>query len=406
MLKNNFKLPFWCLAFGGIFYGYNTGDIGAILLNAEKTGVGTLFQKSLLMGAFFMGLAVTLFFLSFLVNRLGRYRCCMLGGSITFVASLLLFVSKDMALWIPLRFFLGLAVGLLNGTIPVYLTESASASNRAKVGVLFQFFVVFGLFFSSAFSLYLNHPLEERAIFLVEAFLALVFLSIVKLSYLKETAAYHLRTFYFQQLSHKEYKAVGFALGIVILNQMTGINVFIQHDAYLLHYLNPLGHENELMGSVQITFINMLITFIPLLWADKIERKTWLTITLVSLIISLILMAAFSWDRSLVAHFPFFTLLFIFYIVSFAIGPGALIWTVITEILPASLRAQATPFVLGVSALTASLFSALFMPLQKLIGFSWIFAICALCSVIYVIIAKNIPPTYKKTLENIETEIK
>jgi len=399
--KNNFLL----LSFGGIFYGYNTGDIGAILLTLEKNSLGSITDHAFLMGAFFAGLASSLFLMSILINKIGRKRTLFLGAWLMLFASSSMLFTTSIHTWIILRLLLGAAVGFLNSTIPVYLTEHSRLTERGKSGVLFQFFIVFGLFFSTGLSFLLSNSIEEKASFFVEAMLALMFVLILYTQFREvphRTPTYHLINPF--KICFKKSVRFPFmiALLVVSLNQLSGINVFIQHDAYLLHYLDTSSRDEALLGSTQITLFNLLSTVLVFFIADKFERRLWLRFSLWGISFVLLLMGLFSMG---VLHFnnhtPLFTLFLLVYVILFALGPGALVWTVITEILPAEIRATATPLVLSDSAFVAAIFSGIFLPLEKMIGFAPVFFICALFMLAYSALTFFMPNTRNISLEDI-----
>ena len=75
------------------------------------------------------------------------------------------------------------------------------------------------------------------------------------------------------------------------------------------------------------------------------------------------------------------------YIVFFALAPGALVWTLISELLPAKIRSMGLAVTLFISSMSGATLSSVFLSLEKHIGFGGIFALCATSTLIYIGVA-------------------
>jgi sugar porter (SP) family MFS transporter len=126
------------------------------------------------------------------------------------------------------------------------------------------------------------------------------------------------------------------ALSIGLFNQLSGINA-------ILYYLNDIFASagfSKVSGGAQavaIGLVNMLATFLAMSVIDRMGRKKLLLIGSVGTAAALAGVAAiFATQR----HQDLLLPLLIFYIFSFAISQGAVIWVYISEVFPSSVRAK------------------------------------------------------------------
>src|SRR5690606_24352295 len=96
------------------------------------------------------------------------------------------------------------------------------------------------------------------------------------------------------------------------------------------------GTAQSLLSSVSIGVVNLVFTLVGIYLIDRLGRKKLMYVGSVGYIISLI-MIAYSFYYGLSAGF---TLTFILvFIISHAVGQGAVIWVFIAEIFPTKIRA-------------------------------------------------------------------
>ena len=126
------------------------------------------------------------------------------------------------------------------------------------------------------------------------------------------------------------------SVSIGALNQLTGINAII----YYLSGIFAGAAFGSMPGSVRgivVGTVNMLSTFVAMSVIDKVGRKTLLLIGSVGTAAALAgvtLIFAKGHGRQFVLP------LLLFYIFSFAISQGAVVWVYISEIFPSSVRSK------------------------------------------------------------------
>ena len=91
------------------------------------------------------------------------------------------------------------------------------------------------------------------------------------------------------------------------------------------------------------------------------------------------------------------------YIATFAFSLGPVVWTVISEIYPSSVRGRGVAVATAANWLTTWLVSQIFLSLVETIGEPatfWLFA--AVCVVAFVFVWKLVPETKGRSLADIE----
>ena len=190
---------------------------------------------------------------------------------------------------------------------------------------------------------------------------------------------------------------------IASLNQLTGINVFLQYDATILSNAGFTNRALELWGSLLITGVNLVSTGVAVVFVDRLDRRFLLRIGLSGVLVSLISAACASYFlptgeiKGLIITFALFI-----YIAAFALGPGALVWTLLAEILPTKIRGMGLAISLCVSSLTGAVFSSVFFGLENMIGLTGIFISCTIACILYLLLTFKLPATSGRSLEEIE----
>jgi MFS family permease len=159
-----------------------------------------------------------------------------------------------------------------------------------------------------------------------------------------------------------------------------------------------------MLGSTAITGLNFLVTVIALSLIDKVGRKVLLSIGTCGVVCALTysaLVFGFAAPGIMKGYLLLSGILgFIFF---FAIGPGVVVWLVLSELLPSRIRSTGMAIALFLNSLTSTLLASVFLILVGWAGYIGVFGLCAACSFVYFLLAVFvIPETKNKTLEEIE----
>jgi MFS family permease len=120
------QLPDWTKTFPEIDTTNTTG--------AEKSSNATI--QGVVVATFVLGALVGALACMYIGNILGRRRNIFLGAVLSLIGEVLCCSSYGLAQFIVGRTIIGLGIGILSATVPVWQAECSSAANRGKHVVL------------------------------------------------------------------------------------------------------------------------------------------------------------------------------------------------------------------------------------------------------------------------------
>lgn len=122
---------------------------------------------------------------------------------------------------------------------------------------------------------------------------------------------------------------------VAFFNQLSGINAVL-YFAPRIFEMAGLGAQAALLQSIGIGITNLIFTFVGLWLIDRLGRRTLLIIGSWGYIVSLGLT---SW-AFYTAHYAIVPACIFAFIAAHAVGQGAVIWVLISEIFPNRYRAE------------------------------------------------------------------
>jgi sugar porter (SP) family MFS transporter len=212
-----------------------------------------------------------------------------------------------------------------------------------------------------------------------------------------------------QHLFATKYRRVlWLAFFVAFFNQWSGINFILYYAPEILESAG-LGAKESLFNSIAIGGTNLIFTFVGLYLIDRIGRKKLLLIGCLGYIISL---AAVAWSFYAHAGNAFLLFSLMFFIASHAVGQGAVIWVLISEIFPNNVRALGQSFgasVHWVFAALITLITPVFLDKENgVFGDNpWpIFAFFSFMMVLQLVwILTKVPETRGVSLEELEKKL-
>ncbi|UEA82788.1 sugar porter family MFS transporter [Tsukamurella paurometabola] len=130
--------------FGGLLFGYDTGVLnGALEPMKHDLGLTTT-TEGLVVSTLLIGAAVGALACGRLADAIGRRKTMIILAVIFFVGTLGAVVANDLAVMLPARFVLGLAVGGASVVVPVYLSELAPTERRGALSGRNELAIVVG----------------------------------------------------------------------------------------------------------------------------------------------------------------------------------------------------------------------------------------------------------------------
>lgn len=429
------------IAFSGSLYGYNIGVTAGALLFMERDYQLTHVQAAWFVSAFFWGICASILFIGYLSDRIGRRKMLLVAPLILALATVyMVWYPSDIDGLIIARFINGIGVAIIAVNVPLYLSEIAAVKVRGRATAAFQLSLCLGILFASAISLFHTEAAHWQDIFLYALIPCLVLLiaSIVMpesprwlllknqpelakqalnrfndsdaaaIIYDRIISTYHKinKLSWRDIISQRSYvMAIILVIAICSLNQLTGINSVLQYDAAVFVRSGIGEHKAALLGTLLVAGINFIATVVAMLFIDKIERRKILAVNLIGLVVSLSILALISWAMPVSVLKSWLILgAVLMFIIFFAIGPGALVWTLAAELLPLRISGRAMAVAQCFSALAGAISTAIFLPLSERWGFGSAFSVCALFSIIYLWVALKLPDTHGKQLEEIHTQ--
>ncbi|MEJ3404315.1 sugar porter family MFS transporter [Rathayibacter sp. YIM 133350] len=443
-------------AVGGFLFGFDSSVINGAVDSIQHGFALNDFITGLVVAIALLGCALGAFLAGRLADHWGRLRV-MLIGAIMFLASSigagLAFSAWDLALW---RVVGGLGIGIASVVAPAYIAEIAPKQSRGGLASLQQLAITVGIFIAllsdallagaaGGASQQLWFGWEAwRWMFIVGAIPAIVygvlaltlpesprfllatgrgdearaiFRTLVPASELDKSIS-DIQNSIDEDLKGEKASVRGKAFGLkpivwtgIILSvfqQFVGINVIFYYSTTLWKAVG-FKESASLTISVVTSITNVLVTIIAIVLVDRVGRRPILLIGSVGMTISLAVMAlsfAFastdsSGEVSLPAPWgPIALVAANLFVVCFGASWGPLVWVLLGEIFPTSIRGAA----LGVAAAAQWIANFLItVTFPALASFSLVFTYgmyAAFAALSFIFVMWKIPETKGMALED------
>lgn len=431
---------------GGLLFGYDTAVISGAIgflqkrFELDSTGMGWAASCALL------GCIVGVMTAGVVSDRLGRRRALILAAVLFFVSAIGTALPRTLTEFILFRILGGVGVGIASMSSPMYIAEISPTHLRGRMVSVNQLAIVSGMLAVYFVNYYIAGQGDEtwniqtgwRWMFGSGAFPSLALL--VLLFFVPESPRWlckqgrreaaknvlqriggeahaeaelmEIETTVTQesgslsqlfQPGMRRVLVIGIALAV--LQQVTGINVFLYYAPEIFKKFGE-GSDTALLQTVVVGAANMLFTLIAIGTVDKLGRKPLMMIGAAGMGISLFAIGFGAYLQRIES----WALIFILgYIGSFALSLGPVVWVVLSEIFPTSIRGRA------MSIATLCLWSANFVVSQTFPMMSenpylvrtfhggfpfWVYG--TLCAATMLFVLLYVPETKGKSLEEIE----
>ena len=366
---------FWSItsALAGFLFGFDT----VVISGAEQT-IQALWSLSPTMHGVAMASALYGTVLGSLVggwptDRFGRRPTLVWIGILYFVSAVWSGLATGVYTFIVARFIGGLGVGMSTVAAPLYIAEIAPPAWRGRLAGLFQFNIVFGILVAFVSNALLAGIGEHawRWMLGVEAVPALIYtvlcfaipesprwliarkgdhasgVEVLRRISPEASAAEIEATASVIRASASDREVAArfwtrrlrvpilLAFLVAFFNQLSGINAVL-YFAPRIFEMAGLGAQAALLQSIGIGVTNLIFTFVGLWLIDRLGRRTLLQIGSFGYIASLGLT---SW-AFFTGHYSIVPACIFAFIAAHAVGQGAVIWVLISEIFPTRYRAE------------------------------------------------------------------
>ena len=365
-------------ALAGFIFGFDMVVIsGADKPIQELWHTTPLFHGFFIMSMALWGTVIGSVFAGAPTEKYGRKKVLIWLG-IMFIASAIgSALAQDPYTFSFSRLIGGIAIGISSVAAPTYISEISNKNNRGRLVGMYQFNIVFGIlvaylsnYFLAGFGgandwrwmlavllipsiiytlMTLGLPESPRWLFTVKndeagarENLAIVGVENIDQTIQEiKTANEEEKVQGANQLFTKHHrKILSIAFFVAFFNQASGINFLLYYAPRILEEAG-FAKNNSLLSSISLGLMNLVFTFVGLWLIDRIGRKTLLIIGSFGYIISLSMVAYGFINHSAPEFMLSFLLLFI---AAHAIGQGAVIWVLISEIFPTQIRAKGQAF--------------------------------------------------------------
>lgn len=425
----------------GLLCGYILGVVALVFpVLASKFGFAKE-QISLMAGSILLGCFFASIFTGTLADYLGR-RAVTILTAIIFVIGIIGFIYSQNYWWLyAYRTIQGVAYGMCEIVIPLYLVEISATRWRGQIITLFKAANTGGTLLSSLIWLIIPATLYHLPFFAALATAVIIIALMLILPESPRWLIFNQRVAEAETTVGKIYGSLAEAqqvvkeiyensqrvsegvwkelfsrqalfpfmavLAAVSLSQLTGIVVFIQNSIQILKDCGITSSWVGLYGTIAINVINFMALFLTMLLVDRIGRRLILMIGTSGLCLSLIVLAVVHYLLPTGLLLGYITLIGIILVVGFfAFGPSGIILVISTELLPNKVRGLAISLAFTFGALVGTIFVSWFGKLSTQIGYANLFMIMAFFAFCYWLIALWIPETKGKDLEQISWQDK
>ncbi len=432
---------FWSLtsALAGFLFGFDT----VVISGAEQT-IQTLWALSPTMHGVAMASALYGTVLGSLLggwptDRFGRRPTLLWIGILYFVSAVWSGLAADVYSFIVARFIGGLGVGISTVAAPLYIAEIAPPAWRGRLAGMFQFNIVFGILIAFVSNALLGGIGEHawRWMLGVEALPAIVYAVLClaipesprwliarkgdraagvdvlrRISPDAPAAEIAATADAIQESAGLRAEAGRFwtrrlrvpillAFLVAFFNQMSGINAVL-YFAPRIFEMTGLGAQAALLQSTGIGITNLVFTFVGLWLIDRLGRRSLLIIGSFGYIASLGLT---SW-AFFNGHYAIVPACIFAFIAAHAVGQGAVIWVLISEIFPTRYRAEGQALGSFTHWAFAALLTTLFPKMVSVFAPGQVFLFfCGMMTLQLLWVVLMVPETKGVSLEELQKQL-
>ncbi len=443
-------------ALGGFLFGYDTAVISGTIAQVTQ-----LFQLDTLQQGWYVGCALTgsivgVCVAGILSDKLGRKMTMIISSILFSISALGCAISADFTQLVAYRIIGGIGIGVVSIVSPLYISEVSVAQYRGRLVSLYQLAVTVGFLGAYLVNYQLLAYTENgnqlsadwlNMIFITEVwrgmlgmeilpamlfFIILFFIpesprwlivkgkeekavNILKKIYisipeaenqLKETKSVltsETKSEWTQLMKPGIFKAIIIGACIAILGQFMGVNAVLYYGPSIFENAGLSGGDS-LFYQVLIGLINTLTTVLALIIIDKIGRKKLVYYGVSGMVVSLLLIGIYflfgdSWKISSL----FLLIFFLFYIFCCAVSICAVVFVLLSEMYPTTIRGLAMS-IAGFALWIGTYLIGQLTPwmLQNLTPAGTFFLFAVMCVPYMLIVWKLVPETTGKSLEEIE----
>ena len=437
-------------AIGGILFGYDTAVISGTTAIVKNQFHLTDMMEGWYVGCALIGSICGVLVAGSLSDYLGRKLTMLISAALFSISAIGCAVCGSFDALVVYRIVGGIGIGIVSIVSPIYISEVSPAKIRGTLVSLYQLAVTVGFLLAYlanwvidsngsmevSGSLWTNIWNSEmwRGMLGSETLPALLFFFIIffipespKWLIVKgktDKAAWVLSKIYASQEEvDNEIAQTNESLGgdkgswgdllkpgillaviagsaIAILGQFMGVNAVLYYGPKIFA---DAGFENPMFSTVLVGVVNMVTTILAVFIIDRVGRKQLIYWGVSGMILCLLAIGIyFAWGQTLGLGNGFMLTFFLAYVFCCAISISAIVFVLLSEMYPNSVRGRAMS-IAGFALWIGTYLIGQLTPV--LLGWSQagtFFIFAAMCVPYMLIMWKVIPETTGKTLEEIE----
>jgi len=428
-------------ALAGFLFGFDT----VVISGAEQT-IQKLWGLSdglhgLAMGSALYGTVLGSLLGGWPADKFGRKPTLLFIGILYVVSAIGCALANGVTMFIAARAIGGLGIGISTVAAPLYISEIAPPAQRGRLAGMFQFNIVFGIviaFLSNAVIAHFGGEQAWRWMLGVAAIPSIIYavmcLSLPEsprwligrqgnrpagLAVLKliepdlPPAQLDAHADELMAAAHAEKSVTSafwtwrlrvpilLAFLVAFFNQLSGINAIL-YFAPRIFEMTGLGEKAALLQSVGIGITNLIFTFVGLWLIDRLGRRTLLYLGSFGYIVSLGLTAWAFFTQ----HYAIVPACIFAFIAAHAVGQGAVIWVLISEIFPNRHRAEGQAWGSFTHWFFAALLTTFFPRMVSAFAPGYVFLFFCGMMVLQLIWVKTmVPETKGRSLEELQRDL-
>ena len=425
-------------ALGGVLYGYDMGIIAAAAIFVKHSFALSTLLEELVVSIVLIGAMVGAIVGGMVADRIGRRATLVWAGGIFIVGSLLAPLSPGVVVLIVARAIIGIGIGFTSVTAPVYVSELAPPQSRGMLIGLYQFALTLGIALANLVGYWLATQQAWRLMFGLAVVPTVLFLGVILtvpesprwlLAHGRPKEAETVLHSYTDALGVQQFLAdieeglkipmeqswralwspavrgsLFIAVGLTVLQQVTGINTIIYYGPQIFELAGSASHASAILATLIVALVNVVATVVGIALVDRVGRKPLLYVGVTGMTIALFALSfAFSHTAALGGALAAVAISCLMaYIACFALSLGAIAWILVAEVFPLRVRGRGVAAATLGSGISNFAVSLTFLTLINVLGSAGTFAIYGtLCIVTLVFVWLVVPETRGRNLESI-----
>ncbi len=372
-MKNYIRILGWSIivALGGFLFGFDTAVISGVEKTIQSIFSLTSVEHGFTISSALIGTVLGAFWASKPVDKYGRRPVLFVIALVYLFSAIGCAFAFNALSLIIFRLIGGLGVGASSVVAPMYISEVAPAKVRGQMTAIFQINVIFGILMAyvSNYFLYDLCDYSWRLMLGVAGIPALAYFCLLflvpesprflvmknkieeakdVLAKIDDTQIDEMVDMMQKQISPNAHlngtlftkankKPIIVAFLVAMFNQFSGINAILYYAPRIFEQ-SGLSSSDSLLQSVAIGIMNLVFTFVGFLLIDKVGRRKLLMFGSFGMGCCLSIVSYMFFTQSFAGMFLLVTILF--YIAFFGMSTGAVIWVLISEVFPNSVRGK------------------------------------------------------------------